>query len=497
MWADLSDSLRRRIVFAALLAPLAVAAYLRVTRMSLLDIFEDGYHHWWIGGHLAETGAYLDPMSKMTEGNWLPGYYPIVATVYSAARWGAVDILRWASLAASLATVWAIFRATRPHGLLAAFVAALFYALTIQASLIGSMAIPEPIVVLAVFLAAYLLYSSAWASERRRLLIASLLLLVAATLRYEAWAAVALVPFHAWTVRRDFVRKSWWAVAPSAAFALAWVLFLLPQGALPSIVLGQTAREAQNQITLGNLLSTPWDRWWNFWFNNYAIGLLPLYVFGPGYMLLRQRREYGTWLALGLFMGVSVLVSAGLGTGSYRYVAIAVPFIAVSAGRAASALVLRIPKIGPAPRPWLVGAAVGIIVVASVANTAWITPRVDSVGQLHDPLRRAGMWISEQPWPAGKRLLSDSPIAAYYSHVDPALAWSSWWLPSDRSEAVALLRSEYAYVVFVNVSYYPLAQLFPELRGGANTTDFTLAYNPNGWELQYGAKEVFVYQVRA
>ncbi len=464
--------------------------------MSQLDIFEDGYHHWWIGARWAETGTYMDPMSMMTNGNWLPGYYPLVGSLYLLADWQALAALRVVSLASSLATLLLVYLMARPAGRIAALMAGLFLALSIQDALIGSMALPESLVVLAVVASVYLLFSARRPRARVRYFAAGLLLLLAVALRYEAWVVAAVLPVYGWIERRSEFRRLLFVALPAWAFAIAWAILLLPLGSLPAIVFGQTAREAQNQITLGNAPSTPWGRWWWFWFENYGIGLLPLFILGPAYMVLRQRREFGTWLSLLLFAGVSIIVAGGLGTGSYRYVSIAVPFVAVAAGKMTAALLRRVPRFAGRATPAVASLAAVLLVAASIANTAWITPKLDSIGQLNAPVQRAGAWVSEQPWPAGKNLLSDSPIATYYSNVDPAHAWSSWWLPGNRTEALRVLRSEYAYVIFVNVSYYPLRELFPELQRGADTPDFVLAYNPNGWEEQYGAKQVFVYAVR-
>ncbi len=496
----LSPRAERVLEFAALAVVLAVAAFLRIRRMSELDIFEDGYHHWLIGSHWALTGAYVDPMSMMTNGNWLPGYYPLVGALDLVAGWGALTLLRVVSLLCSLGTTLLVYAMARPAGRLAALFASLFLGLAIQDALIGSMALPESIVVLSVTASIYLLFFARRPESRIRYVAASLLLLLAVTLRYEAWIVAVLLPLYGWLERREEFRRLVLVALPAWVFAIAWVVALLPQGSLPAIVFGQTAREAQNEIALGNEPATPWGRLWWFWIENYGVGLLPLFVLGPAYMVLRQRRELGTWIALVLFAGVSVMVAAGAGTGSYRYVAIAVPFLAVAAGRMAAALVRRAgravgaarPRAGPA----VVAALSVLLVTASLANTAWITPRLDGVGQLNAPLERAGVWVSGQSWPTGKRLLSDSPIAAYYSNVDPVDIWSSFWLPDNRTQALAVLHAEYAYVIFVNVSYYPLRQLFPELQRGVSTQDFTLAYNPNGWEEQYGAKQVFVYEVR-
>lgn len=491
---------RDRIAALGVLAALlVVSGYLRLRRFGLLDIFEDGYHHWWIGGHLAQTGLYVDPFSRMTNGSWLPGYYPLMAVAYDAAGWGALAGMRAVSLVASLATLVLVFLVARRRGLLAATFAGLFYALVIQDALIASMALPESLAVLAVFAAVYLLFAATRGTERMRWIAASLLLLAAGTLRYEAWLAAALLFFFVWRVRKASLRNAVLLVLPAALFALLWILVLLPAGGLPSIVFGQTAREAQFEISRGGLAADPLTRLAVFWGANFGYGLVPLFVLGPGYMLVRQRREFGTWLSLALFAGVSVLVAGGVGTGSYRYTTLAVPFLCVSAGFAVAALLRRVPRLHPklrrnaVARGAVVAACAGLLIAASVANTAWITPQLDSIGQLSNPLERAGKWIAAHPPPNGTLVLSDSAVATYCAHVDPAHVWSSWWLPANRTEALATLRAQYAYVVFVNVSYYPLVQLFPELAGGQNTPDFRLAYDPNGWELQYGAKLVYVY----
>ena len=79
------------------------------------------------------------------------------------------------------------------------------------------------------------------------------------------------------------------------------------------------------------------------------------------------------------------------------------------AGTGASALLRRLPKAVPrlraSPRAGrgAVAALVVALVAVSAANTAWITPRLDGVGQLNDPLRRAGEWIADHPMSPGQR----------------------------------------------------------------------------------------------
>ena len=488
-------TLPRVAEWLALVGIIGVAAFLRVRRMSLLDIFEDGYHHWWIGGYWAETGLYLDPFSKMTQGNWLPGYYPIVSAFYSVSGREAMIALRSVSLIASLTTIFFIYLVARKHGTISALSAAFFQGLVIEDALIGSMATPESLVALLFVVVVYLLWHCELGTERTRSTLAATLLLVASTLRYEVWVAAVLIPIYGWLFARPRFPSLLLVSLPSLAFMALWTAALSPSGFLPQIVFGQTAREAGNEISLGVIADTPYGRLWGFWVKDYAAGLFPLYFLGPAYMIVRLRREFTTILALVLFAAVSVIVATGLGTGSYRYLVIVVPFLSLAAGRAVGRLISRLAQRWPRPGMTAVGAVLALLVVACVANTIWITPSLDGLGTLHAPLARAGIWISDQPWPEGRNLLSDSPVATYYSKVDPAHAWSSFWLPDNRTEALLVLKASYAYVLFVNVTYYPLTKLFPELETGSSTTDFLLVYDPNSWELQYGAKQVFVYQV--
>jgi hypothetical protein len=97
--------------------------------------------------------------------------------------------------------------------------------------------------------------------------------------------------------------------------------------------------------------------------------------------------------------------------------------------------------------------------------------------------------------------MSESPDAAFASGVDAARLVGANALPDDRAAALAQMRAEsVALVVYVNDSiekfpYLKLDALFPELGRGASTRDFTLVDDPNGWEMQYGARPVFVYEV--
>jgi len=111
-----------------------------------------------------------------------------------------------------------------------------------------------------------------------------------------------------------------------------------------------------------------------------------------------------------------------------------------------------------------------------------------------EPLERAGLYVSTLPLPAGKLLISESPIAAYFSGYPTDRMLGSKWLPDNRSAALAFLQLATAYIVYVGVPYYKLRLLFPELQNGTSTTNFELLYDAGG--ARAGTHAVFVYSVR-
>src|SRR2546422_160707 len=109
------------------------------------------------------------------------------------------------------------------------------------------------------------------------------------------------------------------------------------------------------------------------------------------------------------------------------------------------------------------------------------------------PLEEAGLFVQSLPHDPSRILLSESPIAAYFSGYQPSEILGSRWLPNNRSAALSFLKASAQYVVYMGVPYYRLRILFPELQNGTNTPDFRLLYDAGG--LQIGTHAVYVYQV--
>src|SRR5207244_410 len=65
-------------------------------------------------------------------------------------------------------------------------------------------------------------------------------------------------------------------------------------------------------------------------------------------------------------------------------------------------------------------------------------------------------------------LVTDSPVAAYYSGKSPTQITGSQSLPLDRDQALQWLRSHgVSSVIVENISYYRATAVFPELARGA------------------------------
>jgi len=110
-------------------------------------------------------------------------------------------------------------------------------------------------------------------------------------------------------------------------------------------------------------------------------------------------------------------------------------------------------------------------------------------------MQRAGLFLSGSPLPEGKVLISESPIAAYYSGYPASRILGSSALPGDRANASAFLLETTAFVVMVTVPYYRLRTLFPDQANGVNGYHLVLLYDATGAEYDYGAPRVLVFAV--
>jgi len=90
-------------------------------------------------------------------------------------------------------------------------------------------------------------------------------------------------------------------------------------------------------------------------------------------------------------------------------------------------------------------------------------------------------------------LLTDSPVAAYWSHKPPSQIYGSRVLPGDRQAAVAWLRSRgVGGLVLEDIDYYRATAVLPDLAAGTASPPFVAVGGPSAYIVP-GGKDVHVY----
>jgi len=487
-WLESWRSLR----FVLFVAGLLVAAIgFRVLWDRFLDPFEDGYQNWWIASSFVETGVYTDRFSQMTRGNWLPGYEFFAAGVVAFFGSHIMPLLKVANIIFSLGTTGIVYLLARPRGQATAALAAFLFALNPADIVISSFATPEALTLLAAFSGVYLIERRPF-GDRRSFPLAATAFLVAATLRYEAWGFVGL--YLAWSVGRKSITPRSLAIiaGPTVGFVTCWFLWTSQFGFLPSMIVAQTSTDVEYKQSIG-ALAPVFDRLASFfaWYLSWA----PLAVVAVGWAVMRERKSAFTGI-IALFYGAEIAYTVvGFGNPSPRYIHLTVPIVCVYSACALAVvgegLRRTVARFRTLVRlaPTIATVAISLVLAVQVANPS-PTP-----GFMLSGMQRAGSYLSALPLPNGKILISESPIASYFSGYPASRILGSSNLPTDQANASAYILETAAFVVMVTVPYYRLRILFPDQANGANGFHLVLLYDATGVEYEYGAPRVLVFAV--
>jgi len=238
------------------------------------------------------------------------------------------------------------------------------------------------------------------------------------------------------------------------------------------------------------------SRWWTGYISFFPLVLLV----GGVYAVWSLKKEFGAWIVLSLWVFIVGYTVLRFGNPSFRYVMIAVPFLSIFGAvglveglKGAKRLRRRVLLRSPQKTTAVVTLGFVLMGATLFPSTAALWGLGFSASAAMEPLKRAGMYVSTLPLPEGKMLISESPIAAYFSGYAPDRILGSRWIPDNRSQALLFLKTNAAYIVYMGVPYYRLRSLFPELQNGSSTPDFTLLFDAGG--VQAGTHAVFVYGV--
>lgn len=481
------------------LAILAVGVFARLHFSSFLDPLEDPYQDWWISANLASTGQYWDPFSMMTHGNWLPLYHFAGAGVLLVAGIRDLEALKLVNIALSTATAGLVFYVGNLKSRAVGFAAMAFFSANFIDVVISGWSTAEALGTFLVFLGIVALLEFPVSTRRNRAIAAASLLLAVMTL-YEAWAVIVLLFGYAFLVKREKSdrRGILLAALPALAFMGLYFGYVSQWGFLPALVVGQTSTDVRYQLAVGT--QRPIIAILLAWWSGYLWFVAPLLFLGGAFALLRARRELGLWIVLSLWGFIVLYTALEYGNPSFRYVMISLPFLCLLAARGLERLASWTTSKNRWTRAHRNLAAPAMVIAGVLLVTATMLPPPATYWEngyaasgYMEPLVKAGAFVSTLPLPAGRILLTESPVSAYYSGYPPDRILGSRYLPGNRSAALEFLQRNVAYVVYVGVPYYPLRTLFPELQNGTSTPNFTLLYNAQGQAAGWHA--VYVYQV--
>ena len=457
-------TVRAAIPLALLLAP---AVLLLAAFVQLPDPFEDSFQHWLIAANLLQNGRLADPLFGM-EDTWLPAYHVFGAGALAVAGWHNLPALRGASAGVGLATLVLVDRLGGRSAM--ARTAVLLIALNPVFLLTATSAVAEPLLVLA------LLGASA-AALKGRLRLAAVLAAFACLTGTKAWLwvlALAGVYLLEGAGKRRLPRPAIAWLAPALL-----VLAIVEAAGAPALhSVARAAGEVTSATARGSLPAAPLGRGGEFvWFM--GIGLAPLLLLAPIGALAERRTAEGRarirllHLPAAIYLGVVVmLVTAGVYTGSDRYLYPALPSLGILAAAAVQAY-------APPMRLALIGAAT-LLAIAFV-------PVVAGFSAANRGLLAAGTATRGYPGP----LLTDSPAAAYASGRPPAEVVGSRGLPAGYEAAVDWLRAHrVTTVVLEDIDYYPATSVLAGPSTGVATPPFQQlgnegAYNPPGGKRTY------------
>jgi cellulose synthase/poly-beta-1,6-N-acetylglucosamine synthase-like glycosyltransferase len=463
---------------------LGAAALLLLLAARMAEPFEDGYGHWLLAANLASTGRLHDPLFSM-EDTWLPAYELLAAAMLKVFGLWQLGLLKAMSAVFGLAAAACVYAlAPNPRQ---ARIAVVLLVLNPVFLFTSGAAVVEPMLTA-------LLMASALAAVRGRMKLAAALAVLACLTSTKAWLWVAAAVGFAIL---EAIRSR--SAARSAARSVAWavpalgVLVFLQLGFAPathSVV--RASVEVTSATARGSLPASSLDRVAEL-ATTYGLAALPLLVFAALGAVMAIRRPLSSDLktiprqasAMWRFVYVPsavylatvfALVAGGAYTGSHRYLYPALPAAALLAAAALDRYTVVI--------------RTATLVAAAMLALAFV-PVFSSFAAQNAGLVAAGRAAGTTPG----ALVTDSPVAAYYSGKTPAQIAGSQALPGGRAQAVAWMSAHnVTSLVVEEISYYNATAVFPDLATGDGSPPFASIGQQASYQVA-GGKTVYAYRL--
>ena len=482
-------ALARLRVAAPAIGLIALCGGLLVVAAQMAEPFEDGYAHWLLAANLASTGRLQDPLFGMQD-TWLPVYHVLAAGVLKIFGLWSLGALKVMGALIGLATLACVY-ALAPNGRQGRLAVALLALNPVFLFTSGS-AVVEPLLTA-------LLTGGALAAARGRMKLAALLAMLACATATKAWIWIGAIALFV-VVERTLVRfplrfgrtvqtAGVTSGRPLAAFAwtvpaLALLVFLQLGFSPATNSVARGSLEVFSATARGSIAAGPAGRFTEL-AGTFGLAALPLFALGLVGLLTVVRKpgdranlRYLYVPALVYLAAVVGLVTIGAYSGSHRYLYPALPALALLAAAALDRHAVAIRAVA---------------VVASGLLALAFLPVFASFASDNAGLIAAGRAASGSPGV----LVTDSPVAAFYSGKPPADIAGSQNLPPDRGAAIAWMRARgVGELVLEGISYYRATAVFPELAAGSAAPPFESLGDQKTYQVPSG-KAVYAYRLGA
>lgn len=456
----------------AIIGILTLAASLRIYRAMMGDLSEDPYHHWLFADYFASSGIYSDPFGA----TWifLPGYN-IMASGILFLFGRDIIWLKLVNILFSLGGIYLVYLIAGKRSLWAGVLAATFLALNPFEILTSSTSYTEPLAVFFFLLTVYLL-------DIRKEKAAGVALLISCATRYEVWLAIPFLLIG----RKVFFKNKYQAlqknsnifflIAPSIFFISAWLIYTFSkQSFFPGIILGRNQAVLDFEVMSGavrkSLIGRTFDVVKYFFFSSFLV-----YMAGLHYAVKNIRNMLS---AFAFFMITTVFLATGLGmaTGSFRYFSLLIPLLCIFGG------------INLCGKKRLSA----LVVLSLVIALPFYFNLFSNLDVLYRPSKLAGEYTAN-----ATGVISNSPLPLYYSGLTAGQLLGAESIKGmGTGQAIRFLREHNVdHIIYVDSPPGNLEKIFPGINKGKNTSLLELVYDPNGWEVKYGAKKAFVYRLK-
>jgi hypothetical protein len=490
--------------------------FLRLEFGMNFDLSEDSYQRWFISAFTLKTGNYQDYLTNRTSFSWLPGYDLFNIIILTLVGIYQLNILKMINILLNFVAILffinlyskkiEIFKSPLIKSLIF-----IFLWLNPFFILISVTALPEMLMLVIFVILLHIFHNSADNKPHfLKIFVFSIVILFSGLIKIEMWLGVLifmsfLLFFEKNLIKKDFNKIYMSLAFLSVFFGILWFVVVNFNPSFPIEIINTTSRDLLD--TQYQPFTFSIDRLVQFF--SFFLTAAPYLIFGIINLFNKPWERLSGWISGIFLMFFTIFLLFGLGTLSFRYFTLVIPFLLLET----ILFVYRIfnliknyffKSIGLQTQIYTIikryGAVFGLILL--VGSTISTIDVAEKVSILNEPGKRAGLFLKELPINSSKLILSDSAQAIYYSELNPEYFIGSVTYLNLLNKDIIIedlinnIKNSLQYMVIVNsTKYFPILNYFPELGLGISNNNFNLLYNATDWEDIYGGQNIFIYEI--